>query len=142
MIEKKTSKETRKTFNSQKGASALKERKSSSPTRTTKKSSTSTQSLTSAKSKTRKKTSPKTRIVVKCNPGFPNKLYLRGEGNNLSWDKGISMKNVKSDEWVWESSKSFSQCQFKVLINDKKYEEGSNHALQCGEVHFVTPVFS
>src|ERR1700730_14510198 len=52
-----------------------------------------------------------TKIVVKCNCGFPNNLYLRGEGiSGLSWDKGVLMKCAKSDEWIWETDKPFGNA--------------------------------
>jgi hypothetical protein len=84
---------------------------------------------------------PVTRIHVRYNIGFPNDLYLRGEGAGLSWTKGKKMENVSSDEWVWESHSSFEECEFKVLVNDSAYEGGYNHHLGCGhEIHY-TPHF-
>jgi hypothetical protein len=89
-----------------------------------------------------KKTQPKTRITIKYDVGFNNELYLRGHGCELSWDKGIPMKNIKNDEWVWETHRHFSECEFKVLINDQCYECGENHALHCGHQIQYTPNFS
>src|SRR4051794_40705456 len=43
---------------------------------------------------TDKKTS-KTRVTIKYDAGFPNQLYIRGKGANLSWDKGQPLKNTK-----------------------------------------------
>lgn len=83
----------------------------------------------------------KTKVTVKYDVGFPNQLYIRGKGGNLSWDKGISFKNVKSDEWVWETDTPFTQCEFKVLINDRIYESGDNHTLKQGASVVYTPKF-
>lgn len=83
-----------------------------------------------------------TKITVKCDCGFPNTLYLRGEGiAGLSWNKGVPMKNVKPDEWVWETNKPFITGQYKVLINDKQYETGENHPINCGTQVCCTPKF-
>lgn len=83
-----------------------------------------------------------TKIVVKCNCGFPNKLYLRGEGiQGLSWDKGTLMKCTKADEWIWETDKPFNHAQIKVVLNDKQYEVGENHALDCGKSITFSPRF-
>ena len=83
-----------------------------------------------------------TKITVKCNCGFPNNLFLRGEGvNGLNWNKGVAMKNIKADEWVWETSQQFNKAQFKILLNDKQYEAGENHALECGASVRITPKF-
>ena len=83
-----------------------------------------------------------TTIVVKCNCGFPNNLFVRGEGvNGLSWNRGAPMKNVKADEWVWETSQQFNRAQFKILLNDKQYEVGENHTMECGVSIRITPKF-
>lgn len=84
---------------------------------------------------------PKTRITINYDAGFPNGLYLRGHGANLSWDKGILLKNVKADEWIWETNVPFTSCEFKVLINDSQYEIGQNHTLTCGASIRYTPNF-
>lgn len=83
----------------------------------------------------------KTRILIKYDVGYNNNLYLRGKGANLSWDKGIALKNIKSDEWIWETDQSFTPGEFKVLINDKQYETGENHVLTCGANIQYTPNF-
>ncbi len=82
-----------------------------------------------------------TRIKVRYNSGFGNNLFIRGKGANLSWDKGLPLKNLKHDEWVWETTVPFSQCEFKVLINDVHYEQGNNHHLQSGDTSEYTPRF-
>ena len=87
------------------------------------------------------KKGPKTRVTVKYDVGFNNTLYLRGKGANLSWDKGIPLKNIKRDEWTWETDALFSTCEFKVLVNDKHYETGENHTLTCGASIQYTPKF-
>lgn len=84
---------------------------------------------------------PKTRITIKYDSGFPNQIFIRGKGANLSWEKGLPLKNVKSDEWVWETDAPFTQCEFKVLINDRIYENGDNHLLNAGATLLYTPHF-
>ena len=84
----------------------------------------------------------KTKIVVKCNCGFPNNLFIRGEGiTDLSWDKGIAMKNTKEDEWIWETDRPFSKAQFKIVLNDRQYECGENHMVECGKSLTLSPQF-
>lgn len=84
---------------------------------------------------------PKTRIIIKYDVGFNNTLFLRGKGANLNWDKGVSLKNVKKDEWIWETDTPFTTGEFKVLINDNHYEIGENHPLTCGANIHYTPKF-
>ncbi len=89
-----------------------------------------------------KSKSKHTKIVVKCNCGFPNSLYLRGEGvKGLSWEKGTLMKCTKADEWVWETDAVFNHGEIKVLINDKEYELGENHEVDCGASLSYAPRF-
>ena len=83
----------------------------------------------------------KTRIIIKFDVGFGNTLHIRGNGANLNWDKGTPMKNIKNDEWVWETDMPFSKAEFKVLINDKHYEIGHNHMIHSGNMIQYTPRF-
>lgn len=73
-----------------------------------------------------------TRVLIKYDIGFGNVLFIRGQGGNLSWEKGIPLQNHKNDEWIWETESSFTNCEFKVLINDEVYEVGDNHPLAQG----------
>lgn len=98
--------------------------------------------VTKTSSRTSPSTTKRTRVVIKYNVGFANALYLRGRGANLSWNKGIKLQNVSSDEWVWETNTPFSNCEFKVLINDSVYEAGENHNINCGSDIKYTPHFN
>jgi hypothetical protein len=84
---------------------------------------------------------PKTCITIKYDVGYKNTLYIRGTGANLSWDKGIPLKNIKADEWAWETELPFSSLEFKILINDRQYEIGPNHTLHNGSQGKFTPKF-
>lgn len=84
----------------------------------------------------------KTVVTVKCNCGFPNNLYIRGEGiPGLTWSKGVLMKNIKMDEWIWETEFSFTTGLIKILVNDKWYEQGENHKIECGKSVTIVPNF-
>lgn len=83
-----------------------------------------------------------TKIVAHFDCGFPNTLFIRGEGiSTLNWDKGSPMKNVGANEWVWESDRPFSTMQFKLLINDSWYEQGNNHSIAYGQTVDFSPKF-
>ena len=84
----------------------------------------------------------KTKITVQYDAGFQNALYLRGEGlPGLNWDRGVPLKNVSADEWVFETDASFNDGQFKILINDVVYEVGENHPLKKGSAISINPQF-
>jgi len=75
----------------------------------------------------------KTRIVVRAPKGCKDPIYLRGDGAGLSWNKGIRLDHGSGNEWSWETWDQVSRTEFKVLINDKIWEEGPNHVLECGK---------
>lgn len=83
----------------------------------------------------------KARVVVHYDVGFSNQIFIRGNGNSLSWSKGIPLKNIKPDEWVWETDADFTSLEFKVLVNDECYEKGDNHLLKSGTTFDYTPLF-
>jgi hypothetical protein len=83
-----------------------------------------------------------TQVVVRHDCGFANSLYIRGEGiSTLSWDKGVQMKNVAADQWVWTSDRPCSTIQFKIILNDTKYEQGENHSVAFGQRAEIEPKF-
>jgi hypothetical protein len=83
-----------------------------------------------------------TKVIVEYDAGYTNSLFVRGEGiPNLSWQKGIKLKNIKENEWEWEIEESFRKGEFKVLINDMTYEMGENHPLHCGATIRIHPKF-
>ena len=51
------------------------------------------------------------------------------------------MKNVKADEWCWETDEPFNKAQFKVLLNDKQFEVGENHCVEAGKSIVLVPKF-
>lgn len=83
----------------------------------------------------------KTRIHVRYDVGFSNSLSIRGKGANLSWERGVPLKNIKPDLWVWETELPATVIEFKILLNDRVYEEGSNRTLKSGSQVEYTPKF-
>ena len=109
------------------------------PTKTQAYSSTPSKSLNP--STLNKNNASKAKITINYDVGFSNTLTIRGKGANLSWDKGQPLKNIKPDELVWECDLPFTQCEFKVLINDSQYENGENHILTSQSSIRYTPKF-
>lgn len=101
----------------------------------------SSQTKTPSPSASNKNNSLKSKITINFDVGFPNTLTIRGKGANLSWEKGQPLKNIKADEWIWECDLPFTQCEFKILINDSIYENGENHILTSQSSIRYTPKF-
>lgn len=74
-----------------------------------------------------------TEITVKFDTGLGNQLFIRGSGPGLSWERGIPLRNVGNDLWVFQTEGDFEQFEYKILLNDKQWEEGENRTAQIGE---------
>ncbi len=104
-----------------------------------------TATKTPAKKTLTKKTSARklveTRIVARVDVGFGNALYLRGEGAGLSWEKGALMENISPYEWAFSTTRAKAPVEFKCLINDQVWAEGSNQTVAAGGSSISSPVF-
>jgi len=82
-----------------------------------------------------------TTIAARVDVGFGNVLFLRGEGPGLSWDKGVPMDCVSSDQWqldLGESSRPFS---VKFLVNDATWSAGPDYIVPSGVNVTLAPQF-
>jgi len=82
-----------------------------------------------------------TTILAKIDVGVGNKLFIRGSGAGLTWDRGIPMHPVKNGEWVVIVSDPRENFAFKVLLNDKVWSEGSDYVAAPGDLVAITPKF-
>ena len=82
-----------------------------------------------------------TQIIVHYDCGFGNHLFIRGEHGGLNWSAGKPLHNIKASEWTFEIPTFFTECAFKILINDQHYEQGDNHHITCGKVITIEPKF-
>jgi hypothetical protein len=82
------------------------------------------------------------KIIANVDVGFGNRLYIRGDGCGLSWDRGVEMQSIDDDHWSWASPRyGERQCfDFKLLINDETWSAGENY-VAIGELNEVAPSF-
>ncbi len=59
-----------------------------------------------------------TRLIVTAYIGIGNRLFIRGEGPGLSWDKGIPLSFVSIGKWRWESNDAVKPVRFRLYKND------------------------
>ena len=84
-------------------------------------------------------TSPIT-IEAKIDVGFGNRLFLRGQGEGLSWDRGTPLECVDSQTWrLIVPSKD--KLQFKLLINDSVWAKGEDVVATPGKRVELVPAF-
>ena len=85
---------------------------------------------------------PITRVEAKIDVGFGNALFIRGEGNGLTWDRGVALQCVDPSTWVWVTDKAHSKIRFKLLLNDETWVGGEDLTVEAGSQIGVVPAFS
>jgi hypothetical protein len=60
-----------------------------------------------------------TRLLVTAYIGIGNRLFIRGQGPGLAWDKGVPLQFVSIGKWRWESNDATGPVRFKLLKNDE-----------------------
>jgi hypothetical protein len=61
-----------------------------------------------------------TRLLVTAYIGIGNRLFIRGAGPGLNWDKGVPLQFVSIGKWRWETADASAPVQFKLLKNDEQ----------------------
>jgi hypothetical protein len=102
---------------------------------------TVTKKTAAAKKTTTVRKTLKTSIVAYIDVGFGNTLYIRGEGAGLSWEKGISMRNISAAEWAFDTTKATGTITFKFLINDQVWAKGDDRTIKAGSKSVSSPEF-
>ena len=59
-----------------------------------------------------------TRLLVTAYVGIGNRLFIRGEGPGLTWEKGVPLQFVSIGKWRWESSEPAVPVKYKLYKND------------------------
>lgn len=83
-----------------------------------------------------------TRLVVTAYIGIGNRLFIRGQGPGLSWDKGVPLQFVSIGKWRWETNDATQPVRFKLLKNDEQECAALGaQALDPGHQQEVTATF-
>lgn len=83
-----------------------------------------------------------TMALLKCDIGFGNTLFIRGDKSPLNWDKGIPLSYCKKRQcWVFKADLK-EPVEFKVLINDNHWSDGENLILKPKSTTTFEPKFS
>jgi len=82
-----------------------------------------------------------TSVLARVDVGFGNNLYIRGEGDGLSWDRGAMMENLSPYEWAFRTHDAPHGLTFKFLINDEEWAEGENLTVPSGGTSISSPTF-
>jgi hypothetical protein len=82
-----------------------------------------------------------TTITARIDLGFGNHLYIRGDGPELSWDRGVAAENSGPDLWSLKIRNADRPFSFKCLINDEIWCSGGDFVASPGGSIVVTPTF-
>lgn len=82
-----------------------------------------------------------TRLLVTAYIGIGNKLYIRGDGPGLSWDRGVPMKFVSIGKWGWATDEATGPVACKLYKNDETAALSGEIFLEPGQHVEVTALF-
>ena len=82
-----------------------------------------------------------TMIEAKIDVGFGNSLFIRGQGAELSWDKGLPLNCTDRSTWSWSTAQAKDKVLFKLLLNDQVWAKGEDVVVEAGGKIELTPAF-
>ncbi len=83
-----------------------------------------------------------TRLIATSYIGIGNRLFIRGEGPGLSWDKGLPLQFVSIGKWRWETNEADAPVRFKLLKNDEQECSAlGEKILEPGHLHELSAQF-
>ncbi|HWL17938.1 MAG TPA: hypothetical protein VNR00_20165, partial [Opitutus sp.] len=82
-----------------------------------------------------------TRLIATAYIGIGNRLFIRGDGPGLSWDKGLPLQFISIGKWRWETSDPAGPIRFKLLKNDETESSLGSLTLEPGHQQEVTVKF-
>lgn len=80
-------------------------------------------------------------LVATAYIGIGNKLYLRGEGPGLSWERGVPMEFLAIGKWGWKASEGTDSVTCRIYRNDDTPMLDADLVIAAGEKKEVTPRF-
>ncbi len=82
-----------------------------------------------------------TEVAARIDVGFGNQLFIRGQGNGLSWDKGTPLLCRDDSTWVWSTPQAKGKITFKLLLNDQIWAQGPDLVVEAGAKTETVPQF-
>lgn len=82
-----------------------------------------------------------TRLLATAYIGIGNKLFIRGDGPGLSWDRGVPMQFVSIGKWGWFTHEAAGPVRCKLYKNDDTAALTGEIVLEAGRHTEVTALF-
>lgn len=80
-------------------------------------------------------------IEARAELGPGHALFVRGEGDGLSWRKGTPLVRVDPGTWTWESERLQEKVIFQLLLDDQIWARGEDIVLEAGRRIELAPEF-
>lgn len=77
-------------------------------------------------------------VEARSEVGLGNALFIRGEGDGLSWEKGQPLVCVDAAKWVWSGHQK-EKTVFKLLLNDHIRAQGEDVIVEPGQRVEIVP---
>ena len=82
-----------------------------------------------------------TRLLATAYIGIGNKLFIRGDGPGLSWDKGVPMQFVSIGKWGWATNDATGPVACKLYKNDETEAMSGEIFIEPGKHVEITALF-
>lgn len=80
-------------------------------------------------------------VEARIDVGLGNRLFIRGQGEGLSWSQGQPLTCVEPAKWVWLARPPQTGIVFKLLLNDEIWDQGGDVVLEPGRTIELAPRF-
>ena len=84
---------------------------------------------------------PATVVEARIDVGVGNRVFIRGQGDGLSWFQGVPLECTDSTTWVWSTLQARGKVVFKLLLNDQIWAKGEDVAIEAGRKVEIVPFF-
>lgn len=87
---------------------------------------------------------PATRITIRFPTDSNDRLFIRGNGPGMSnWSQAIELRREGNGIWTFETQQGgFENFEYKIVLNDQKWESGQNHKIESGKKEEIIPQFN
>ncbi len=82
-----------------------------------------------------------TRLLATAYIGIGNKLFIRGDGPGLNWDRGVPMQFVSIGKWGWSTHEAAGPIRIKLYKNDDSPALSGELKLEPGRHTETTALF-
>jgi hypothetical protein len=80
-------------------------------------------------------------LTARVDVGWGNALFIRGQGGELSWEKGTPLLCAGRSTWVCAPRQANEPITCKLLLNDHLWAAGADLVVEPGSHLELAPVF-